>query len=283
MINTPLASSNPASRIFFSDGRPSTPEACQRMTVRASIECAYLCARLCVTIAFRTDNQDSSKVCNSVKLINPPFASYGTRHSAMSTTEPFFVQLHGRVLGPFSQRELQRMRLEGKIDRASPCRRGANGKWLTVFDVAPMVLRSQLIEEPPQAKPMRMGFLFIAIVCLILAVVVVGMFLFGSFLSSSLPPSPSMHSVGKSAGSPDGFLAPVMTLFALASLIPIFITLLGFSLSLFWIWMLVSALKHEPPGEEKIVWILVIILTGPLGAFIYAFMRYRSCPRAPSS
>ena len=42
----------------------------------------------------------------------------------------------------------------------------------------------------------------------------------------------------------------------------------------FWIWMLVDcATKESGQGNDKIIWILVIVLTGWLGALIYFFVR----------
>lgn len=52
-----------------------------------------------------------------------------------------------------------------------------------------------------------------------------------------------------------------------------FFCLLGPLLFAFWIWMLVDCIQHEPSGTEKIVWILIIIFTGVIGAAIYFFVR----------
>jgi ABC-type enterochelin transport system permease subunit len=42
----------------------------------------------------------------------------------------------------------------------------------------------------------------------------------------------------------------------------------------FWIWMLVDcATKETAQGNNKLVWILVIVLTGVIGALIYFFAR----------
>lgn len=42
----------------------------------------------------------------------------------------------------------------------------------------------------------------------------------------------------------------------------------------FWIWMLVDCATKEPSqGNDKIIWILVIIFTHWLGALIYYFVR----------
>ncbi len=41
-----------------------------------------------------------------------------------------------------------------------------------------------------------------------------------------------------------------------------------------WIWMLIDCAMNEPgEGNDKIVWILVIIFTHWIGALIYLFVR----------
>ena len=41
-----------------------------------------------------------------------------------------------------------------------------------------------------------------------------------------------------------------------------------------WIWMIVDCARNEKTeGNEKIVWILVIVLAGWIGALIYLFAR----------
>ncbi|HUJ10858.1 MAG TPA: PLD nuclease N-terminal domain-containing protein [Verrucomicrobiae bacterium] len=42
----------------------------------------------------------------------------------------------------------------------------------------------------------------------------------------------------------------------------------------FWIWMLIDCIKHEASeGNDKIIWVLVIIFTNWIGALIYYFVR----------
>jgi hypothetical protein len=42
----------------------------------------------------------------------------------------------------------------------------------------------------------------------------------------------------------------------------------------FWIWMLIDCLSKEPSeGNEKIVWVLVIVFTNWIGALLYFFIR----------
>jgi hypothetical protein len=51
--------------------------------------------------------------------------------------------------------------------------------------------------------------------------------------------------------------------------IPEIIVLLA---TIFWIWMLIDVLTKER-GENRLVWVLVVILLGPLGALIYFIVR----------
>lgn len=42
----------------------------------------------------------------------------------------------------------------------------------------------------------------------------------------------------------------------------------------FWIWMLVDCLTNKPSdGNDKIIWVLVVVLVGWLGAILYYFVR----------
>jgi len=41
----------------------------------------------------------------------------------------------------------------------------------------------------------------------------------------------------------------------------------------FWIWMIVDCINREPPGNDKIVWLLVVILLNWVGAIVYFFAR----------
>lgn len=47
-------------------------------------------------------------------------------------------------------------------------------------------------------------------------------------------------------------------------------SLLGIALFAFWIWMLIDCAQRNFPGEnDKLIWILVIVLCSWLGALIY--------------
>jgi hypothetical protein len=41
-----------------------------------------------------------------------------------------------------------------------------------------------------------------------------------------------------------------------------------------WIWMLTDCISHEPSeGNDKVIWLLVIVLAGWIGALIYLLAR----------
>ena len=54
----------------------------------------------------------------------------------------------------------------------------------------------------------------------------------------------------------------------------IVVLLLGVGSTALWIWMLIDcATKEEEEGNTKVVWILIIVFTGIIGALIYLFAR----------
>jgi hypothetical protein len=68
---------------------------------------------------------------------------------------------------------------------------------------------------------------------------------------------------------------PMLAMFGFFKL---FFGLTFFSLALictvFWIWMLVDcAMKEDSKGNDKLIWILVILFTHWIGAAIYFFVR----------
>ncbi len=57
----------------------------------------------------------------------------------------------------------------------------------------------------------------------------------------------------------------------LLSLIVFAIGVLAF---VFWVWMLIDCLKYESStGNEKIIWVLVIVLLNGIGAVLYYLVR----------
>lgn len=67
-------------------------------------------------------------------------------------------------------------------------------------------------------------------------------------------------------------------IFELLVMVPfLLIAVLG---TVFWIWMLIDCATNEPSeGNDKLVWVLIILLTHVIGAAIYYFVRR---PQRPS-
>ena len=62
------------------------------------------------------------------------------------------------------------------------------------------------------------------------------------------------------------------------SLIPIFLILFVFVFviggTILWVWMIIDCATNEPSeGNEKIVWILVMVFTHLIGSLIYLLIR----------
>ncbi|SES99996.1 Phospholipase_D-nuclease N-terminal [Methanococcoides vulcani] len=44
--------------------------------------------------------------------------------------------------------------------------------------------------------------------------------------------------------------------------------------TLFWLWMLIDCVMNEPSqGNDKLIWVIIIVFTQLLGALIYFFFR----------
>jgi hypothetical protein len=66
-----------------------------------------------------------------------------------------------------------------------------------------------------------------------------------------------------------GVLAGILLL-----LLWLFAAVLSLACSAFWIWMIVDcATKESSEGNDKLIWLLVIIFVQLLGAIIYYFVR----------
>ncbi len=50
--------------------------------------------------------------------------------------------------------------------------------------------------------------------------------------------------------------------------------IVGLGLAAFWIWMLIDCAQNEPSeGNDKLVWVLIILLLNWVGALIYYLVR----------
>lgn len=65
-------------------------------------------------------------------------------------------------------------------------------------------------------------------------------------------------------------------MFGMAFSFLFFIIFFGFGIigTLFWLWMLIDCATKEPSeGNDKLIWIIIIIFTHVLGALVYFFVR----------
>lgn len=59
-----------------------------------------------------------------------------------------------------------------------------------------------------------------------------------------------------------------------AGLFGLFALTISLGGAIFWIWMIIDcATKESSEGNDKIIWILIILLTNFIGALIYFFAR----------
>ncbi len=186
------------------------------------------------------------------------------------------------------------MLLRGEIQRDTPCRQGVSGRWLTVYDHVPSarwgrslrnIQASAAAAEEPRAKShFRAMLLIVSIICGTLALVLL-VFLLNN-IAPSPPPShvlnPSVASGSESFGPVASLFVAFMTIWGVLVFLGMIAIILSPLLFAFWLWMLIALLTREPPSHDKTVWVIVVVFTGPLGALLYALIRYRSPKREPS-
>jgi len=64
------------------------------------------------------------------------------------------------------------------------------------------------------------------------------------------------------------------TVIGLGGIFVLFFFVLGILGTILWIWMIIDCATKEPSeGNDKIVWLLIIIFTGWIGALIYFLVR----------
>ncbi|MBT3295011.1 MAG: PLDc_N domain-containing protein [Verrucomicrobia bacterium] len=57
-------------------------------------------------------------------------------------------------------------------------------------------------------------------------------------------------------------------------MLPLLVMAVGVAATIFWIWMLVDCATKEPAeGNDKLTWVLIIVLTHWIGALIYLLVR----------
>ena len=88
----------------------------------------------------------------------------------------------------------------------------------------------------------------------------------------------SILDFGDGSGVEIGFVEAMLTFTSLTVLLVMLyggVCFVGMLLFAFWIWMIVDCAQNEPPGNDKIVWIIIVITLNWIGALIYYFARRR--------
>jgi hypothetical protein len=62
--------------------------------------------------------------------------------------------------------------------------------------------------------------------------------------------------------------------FGFSFLIFFLLSVISIAGTLFWLWMLIDCATKEPSeGNDKLIWVIIIVFTNLLGALIYFFIR----------
>lgn len=221
----------------------------------------------------------------------------------------FFIEIGGRSEGPFTVEQIEALHGEGRINRATRCRPEGKGEWSSIYNLVPSAIwvTSPVSEpvhlsfDPPRRREVArkvFWYSFVAVVALLLSIPVIG--IVGEELATKARveaasvPAPPPLSAANFAPSTNGFdaglraathsldravdeLAAAYRLMVVQSTVLVIVGLILFA---FWLWMLVQVVTMEPEGSDKIVWTLVVVFTGPLGAAIYFLARYIKRPVA---
>jgi len=68
---------------------------------------------------------------------------------------------------------------------------------------------------------------------------------------------------------------------AIACVMSLVIGLVGLAVFAFWLWMLIDVITKCPSEEnKKLIWILVVVFTGAIGATVYYFVQRPKNPPA---
>ncbi len=215
----------------------------------------------------------------------------------------FFVEIQGRTEGPFGVEEVELLHGAGRINRSTRCRAEGKGEWSSIYNLVPTAIwvtspvraPVRLSVDPPTRTKLSSDAIWIGASILIALLILIPI---GGMLMEELsrkeqveqartpaPPPPDLSdidSVNRSANHmADSFtqsLNHVVDEMAAAHRREVALTavfsVIGLILFAFWLCMLIQVVTKEPEGSDKIVWTLVVVFTGPIGAGIYFIVRY---------
>jgi hypothetical protein len=209
----------------------------------------------------------------------------------------FFLQIDGQSQGPFTVEEIEDLHGAGRVNRSTPCRPDEKGDWSSIYNLVPTAIwvtspRNKPVPvrgDPPDRSRLPKNILWIGLSCLVALAFLIPVFALVSDelaskerttrLQAPAPPpvtiadplgvrsfQNSMKEIDKSIEEFQN-VAARMAAEETAKRITLFVV--GLPLFAFWLWMLITVVTTEPEGSDKIVWTLVVVFTGPIGAAIY--------------
>lgn len=215
----------------------------------------------------------------------------------------FFVEIEGRSQGPFTVEQVEALHGAGRINRSTRCRPEGKGEWSSIYNLVPTAIWvTSPVHEPvrfaslsTRSRKISENAVWIGasiIVALLIFIPIGGMLIEELGRKDEIeqartpaPPPPTFSDVDSAKRSAnhiaDSFtqsLDHVVDEMAAAHRREVALTavfsIIGLILFAFWLWMLVQVVTKEPEGNDKVVWTLVVVFTGPIGAAIYFIVRY---------
>lgn len=220
----------------------------------------------------------------------------------------FFLQINGQTEGPFSVEEVEDLHGAGRVNRGTPCRsEGGSGEWSSIYNLVPSAIwvthpqnrPPRISNDPPERRGFSKNILWIVLVFAVvlllslplLVIAVEGLVYKESKpqLQALVPQSLTDHrGSGINSANLDGMNRQIdesartfAGLLGFVLVLQISLTILGLVSFAFWIWMLITVVTTEPEGSDKVVWTILVVFTGPIGALIYFFARYRKNGASP--
>ena len=215
----------------------------------------------------------------------------------------FFLLINGQSEGPFTVEEIEDLHGAGRVKRSTPCRSEDKGDWSSIYNLVPTAIwvttpRNKPVPvagSPEEPSWLLQNALWIGLSCvaaLALLIPIAGIVSEqmaskerAAHLQASVPPQltatdpagmqRSMQmDLEKMNKQMEASTHAFLGFLGFALIVQVFLAIIGLMLFAFWLWMLITVVTTEPEGSDKIVWTLVVVFTGPIGAAIYFFARH---------
>ena len=214
----------------------------------------------------------------------------------------FFLQINGQSEGPFTVEEIEDLHGAKRINRSTPCRAEGKTDWSSIYNLVPTAIwvtspRNKPVPvrgDPPDRSGLPKKILWIGLSCLVALGLLIPILVIVSEevaskerttrLQAPAPPQISsldpsgMRTVQTELDKMNKQMADsthaVVGILGFALLVQVLFVFIGSILFAFWLWMLISVVTTEPEGNDKIVWTILVVFTGPVGATIYFIARY---------